>query len=223
VPHKPTVEVDVRTYNFSMTSNGLESTRDLANRCSFIRLKKQPQDYVFKAFPEGGLLDHIKTNQPYYLGCVFAIVREWVQQGQPRSSECRHDFRVWAQTLDWIVTNIFGGPCLMDGHSEARDRVSDPGRSWLRSVALKMADENRLDQDVAATALAELSDEYDLTIPNCRNETDELSRARAVGKAMAKLFSGENTVQVDDFIVTRAPKYSQTAQKMVPHYRFSKN
>jgi hypothetical protein len=223
VPFQPTVEVDVRIYNFSITSNGVETTRDLANRCSFIRLKKRPQDHAFKTYPEGGLLDHIKANQPYYLGCVFAIVREWVKQGRQRSNEHRHDFRPWAQTLDWIVSNTFGGPCLMDGHSEARDRVSDQGRSWLRAVALKMADQNRLDHDVAATALAELSDEYDLPIPNCRSDVDEMAQARAIGKVMAKLFNGENTVRVDDFTVTRTPKYSQSAQKPIPNYRFTRD
>jgi hypothetical protein len=220
-PHKTTVEVDVRPFTFSMTSNGVETTRDLANRCSIVRIKKRPAGYPFRVYAEGGLLEHVKARQPYYLGCVFAVVGEWFMQGCQRSSESRHDFRTWAQTLDWIGANVLGTAPLMEGHDAARDRVSDQGRSWLRAVALKIAEENRLDCELMATALAELCGEHDIPIPNCRAESD-MDRARAVGKAMGRLFADGGPVRVDDFTTIKTLKYSSTQGRDVPHYTFSR-
>jgi hypothetical protein len=221
-PHKTTVEVDVRPFTFSMTSNGIEATRDLANRCSIVRIKKRPVGYPFREYPEGGLLDHVKARQPYYLGCVFAVIGEWFMEGAQRTNESRHDFRVWAQTLDWIVINVLGAAPLLEGHDAARDRVSDQGRSWLRAVAIKLAEENRLDRELMASALAELCGEHDIAIPNCRAES-EMDRARAVGKTMGRLFTDGGPVHVDNFRVLRTMKYSATQLRDVPHYTVTQN
>lgn len=220
-PHKTTVEVDVRPFTFSMTSNGVEATRDLANRCSIVRIKKQPPGYVFRMYHEGGLLDHVRARQPYYLGCVFSVVGEWFMAGSPRTTESRHDFRVWAQTMDWIVTNLFSSAPLMEGHNAARDRVSDQGRTWLRAIALALADDGRLDHDLAASVLAEVSAEHDIPVPLCRADVDDMDRARAIGKVMAKAFREGEALNVDNFVITRSRIYSPAAAKEIPHYRFS--
>ena len=88
------------------------------------------------AIEEGDLLDHVRHWQDYYLGCVFAVIRAWHAHGQPRTKETRHDFREWAQIVDWIVQNIFQTVPLMDGHQQAQERVSNPALVWLRSVVL---------------------------------------------------------------------------------------
>ena len=109
----------------------------------------------------------------------------------------------------------------MEGHNAARDRVSDQGRTWLRAVALALAAENRLDHELAASALAETSGEHDIPVPYCRADIGELDRARAVGKLMSKVFAENDGVQVDNFAVSRSRKYSPTAQKDILHYTFS--
>jgi len=134
VPHRGEVQVDSKGFIFMLTSNGVETTRDLANRGSIIRIRKKPAGYTFAQFPEGDIHQHIVANQPRFLGCVFAIVAEWVTRGQPRPREHRHDFREWAQSLDWIVQNLLRAAPLLDGHEDARSRGSDPRRNWLRSL-----------------------------------------------------------------------------------------
>ena len=91
-----------------MTSNGVESTRDFANRSSIIRIRKRI-GHSYRTYPEGDLLSHVKANQPYYLGCVFSVIREWLEMGKQRTSVTEHDFREWARPLDWIVQNVFPG------------------------------------------------------------------------------------------------------------------
>ena len=220
-PHQTTVEVDVRPFTFSLTSNGVETTRDLANRCSIVRIKKRPPDYEFRTYPEGGLLEHVKANQSFYLGCVIAVVGEWFVRGEQQSAENRHDFRTWARTLDWIAVNVLGAAPLMEGHNEARDRVANQGRTWLRAVALALAGDDQLDRDLTATALAEASGAADIAVPGCRDDVGDSDRARAVGKTMAKIFSDGDGAQIDGFTVTRSRIYSSAAAKEIPHYRFS--
>ena len=132
VPHRGEVQVDPRSFVFQITSNGAETTRDLANRASIVRIKKRPEDYPFKVYSDGDLYAHVVANQPWYLGSIFAVIEEWAAKGRPRTNETRHDFREWVRVLDWIVRNIFNAAPLMDGHDEARQRVSDPRRVWLR-------------------------------------------------------------------------------------------
>ena len=108
-PHRAAVEIDVRKYIIFATSNGLETTRDLENRLIRMRIRKRPPKYKFKSFSGLRAFDHIKKNQSYYLGCVFAIVRHWLENGKKRTRETRHSFREWAQILDWILMTAFKG------------------------------------------------------------------------------------------------------------------
>lgn len=219
VPHQGEIEVDVRPFTFSLTSNGIEVTADLANRCSIVRIRKRPPGYPFRHYAEGDLLAHIRARQPYYLGCVFAVVGAWFMDGCQRTQESRHDFRQWSGVMDWIVQHVFGLPPLMDGHEAARDRVADQNRSWLRAVALAVVKCNWVGTELMAGTIAELCSESDIAIPNCRTE-DELGRAQAVGRCMGRLFAEQSPVTLDGFTVHRAERYSATAEKSLRCYRF---
>jgi hypothetical protein len=70
--------VATRSIFVFMTSNGVETTRDFANRSSIVRIRRR-QGHQFKQFAGGDLLAHIRANEPYYLGCVFSVLWEWVQ------------------------------------------------------------------------------------------------------------------------------------------------
>ncbi len=145
-PYSHNVEIDPRRIILMMTSNRAELTPDLANRSSCVLIVKQPPGYVFQEYPEGDLLVHVRANQPLYLGAVFALTKAWYAAGKPRTKECRHDFREWAQTLDWIVQNLLGEAPLIEGHRETQDRMSTPDLTLLRSVAREVAQAERLDR-----------------------------------------------------------------------------
>src|SRR6266481_2891046 len=126
----------------SPSGYGVNTTRDLANRSNIIRIRKKKDGFVFRKYPEGDLLMHVRARQAYYLGCVFAVVRHWYAEGRLRTNETRHDFREWVQIADWIVRNVFGLVPVMDGHQQAQERVSNPALVWLRSLILAIDQAN---------------------------------------------------------------------------------
>lgn len=201
VPHCREVMIDPSRFIVMLTSNGVETTRDFANRGSIVRIWKR-EGYKFRQYIEGDLLEHIRACQPYYLGAVFAIIREWIEQGCPRSGEIRHDFREWAQTLDWIVQKILGEAPLMDGHQDAQERVSNPDLTFLRNLALLVAEQGRLGESLNASALYEIAESTDLNIPGLRKPGDDKGKL-LIGSIMGRLFMKSNTLTVDAFTVTR--------------------
>jgi hypothetical protein len=221
VPHRGEVLVDPRGFVFQMTSNGVETTRDLANRASLIRIRKRPGGFVFRAFREGDLHAHVVANQPHFLGCAFAVVRAWFDAGQPRTAETRHDFREWAQVCDWIVRNVFAAAPLLDGHEDARERVSDPRRIWLRALCIALRDAKRTGE-LFASNLAEFALENDLPPPNVRADADEAAVARSIGKLMSATFAETQELEIDGFLIRRSKRYSPTAEKEISLYSFSR-
>jgi len=106
-PHRTAVDVDPARFIVLATSNGFETTPDLWNRTVTINLRKRPADYRFEFQSEGDLIAHVRAQQPYYLGCVHAVLRAWIAQGSLQTHEHRHFFRQWARTLDWIIVHLF--------------------------------------------------------------------------------------------------------------------
>ena len=222
VPHKSEVRLDVRGVCFGLTSNGAELNTDTGNRTMLTRLRKQPQGYRFKTFPEGGLLEHVRAQQPYYLGCVITIVRVWYAAGCPRLLT-DHSFREWVGALDWIVQKCFDLPPLLDGHTAAVQRVTSPAQTWLRRVAIAVIQQARARQDLSATALAQISEDASIDVPGS-NSTEPGMAARTVGKALSKCFASEDVIELDGIkIRRRVSKEYVTArheQMEVKHYVF---
>jgi len=200
-PHRREVEIDPSRFFVLLTSNGVEVTKDFANRSSIIRIRKRV-GYAFRKYPEGYLLDHVRARQSYYLGCVFVIVREWIRQGRQRTSETRHDFREWCQTLDWIVQNILGEAPLMDGHEAAQERVSNPDQTFLRKLALAVAEQDRLGETMIASVLYEIAEAGDVDIPRLK-EPDEDKGRKQIGIVLGRLFKATDCLVFDGFTVTR--------------------
>lgn len=201
IPHCKEIEVDPSRFFLALTSNGIETTRDFANRASIVRIRKR-EGHTFRQYEEGDLLQHVRARQPFYLGCVFAIVREWIAQGRQRTNETRHDFREWVQVLDWIVRNIFGEAPLMDGHQQAQERVSNPALTFLRNIAIAVADQDKLGQRLIASQLYEVADTAEIAIPGLR-EPDEEKGKRQIGIVMSRLFKATETVEADAYQVQR--------------------
>ena len=203
IPHKGAIHVDPERFFVSMSSNGAESTLDFANRSCIVRIKKQRQDYPFKKFPEGDLLAHVEAQQPYFLGCIFSIIREWHRLGKPLSTECRHSFKEWVRPLDWICQHILGSDPIMNGHLEIQARVSNPDQGWLRAVMLEVSESNRLGQWVSASELLEMCEGAALPVPGLKPDADETRGRQRIGTLMAKLFKDENQIAVDGLTITR--------------------
>ena len=221
VPHKGEVQIDPRGFVFQITSNGVETTRDLANRASIVRIRKRPAGFLFRAYAEGDLNAYVIAHQPQILGCVFAVVSEWARLGQQRTKESRHDFREWAQTADWIVQNLFGGAPLLDGHEAARERVSDPRRIWLRALYIALRDAGQTGQcEHSATALAEFVLEHELLPPSTRADADELTIARKIGSIMGSVFGQAHTFEIDGFTVQRIERTNTESRNPMKVYRF---
>jgi hypothetical protein len=216
--------IDPSRFFIMLTSNGVETSRDFANRGSIIRIRKR-DGYKFRQYSEGDLLEHIRAHQPYYLGAVFAIIREWIERGLPRSDGTPHDFREWAQTLDWIVQNILDGAPLMDGHQAAQERVTNPGLTFLRNLALLIVEQDRLGEPLIASALYEIADSAALEIPGLREPSEDKGK-RLIGSIMARLFKSANTISVDEFTVTRdeteTARHDGSGTYNAKHYKFEK-
>jgi CHC2 zinc finger len=199
IPHCREIEVDPSRFFVLITSNGIETTRDLANRSSFVRIFKRKN----VQFPD--TLGMVREQQSYYLGCVFAVVRAWHELGKPRTAETRHDFREWCQSLDWIVQEIFGLSPLMDGHIAAQERVSSPALTFLRRIALEVERTDKLDTALMASQIFELAEDADIQIPGLRDEdrhNDEKAK-KIIGIKMASAFKEYQTIELDGFSVVR--------------------
>ncbi len=215
IPHVGNVEIDPSKYFLFLTSNGVESTRDFANRSSICRIKKQPSDYKFKEYPEGDLLTHIKKNQPFYLGCVFAVIQEWHAKGKIKKQPPQHDFRDWASTLRAVTEDILGLAPLMDGHLLAQVRVSNPSLNFVRNLCLAMEQTGEWGHGLNASKLAEFAFDHEIEIPGGRPEdVGDVSKAnKIIGIKMATLFKEGTRCEVESFFVTRTEQNTYRGEK----------
>jgi len=206
IPHRGEITVQPESYFVFLTSNGVDTTRDFANRSNIVRIRKQRPDYEFEKFAEGDLLHHVRHWQGFYLGCVFAVVREWHRQGKLRTSETRHNFREWVQVVDWIGQHIFRLAPVMDGHQQAQESVSNPNLVWMRRVVLTVNEMGGLGRVMTATDLHSLCENAGVAIPGLPLGADEGRCKKVIGTIMSKLFGDSNSLEVDGFTVTRDQK-----------------
>lgn len=204
------LQIDPSKFMVMISSNGYQTTVDLSNRSSIIRIFKRP-GYAFKKWApggvhKGGMLEFVKDFQPLLLSSVFTVIREWHRQGKPRTNDTRHDFREWCQVLDWIVQHIFREAPLMDGHQAAQARVANPDHAFLRQLALALSKRNQMDEAIRASDLFDICEEESVYIPGVANEKrhDETQSKAAIGKLMKRVFGESDAAEVDVFTITRS-------------------
>lgn len=205
VPHKAEIDVNPTKFVFQLTSNGFNSTADIANRASFIRLKKRPSGHVFRSYPAGDLLRHLKANQPHYLGCVFAVIREWVENGEPGNGDTGHSFRDWAQKVGCITDNMFMAQALLGGMDEAVKSMTDPGDSWLRALVHILDKSRSAGAVIAPLSASELAEEAIRTghlPPGITRGEVEKCRQR-IGQIMKERFGDKDEIRVEGKILRR--------------------
>lgn len=200
-------DIDCTPFLWQLSTNGAELTRDLANRSIITRIRKRPNEHVFRTYPEGDINAHVRHHQPKFLGAVHAIIREWARHNRPMTNESRHDFRVWCRCMDWIVQNIFDFPPLLNGHREEQMRTSNPKLQWLRDITHALMTDGYDGRALTASDLAEAAEEHDLPLPGRRDTTEALEVR--VGKLLGRLFkeTGDNTLTVDGRQFTRVAEH----------------
>lgn len=204
VPHKGEILIQPENFFILLTSNGVDTTRDFANRSSIIRIRKQPAGFKFRKYDEGDLLAHVRANQAHYLGCVFAVIRKWHELGKQTTDETRHSFNEWVQVLDWIVQNLFKLPPIMDGHEQAQQRVSNPDMVFLRAIAVAIEQMDELGVAKMASDMQAVCDGAGISIPGLRDGYfDPAHAVRVIGSIMGRLFKEADSIQVDDYRVER--------------------
>jgi hypothetical protein len=215
VPHRGEVPIDASGVLFQLTSNGVETTPDLANRSSIVRMRKRTPGYRWHEWPEGDLLEHVAARQPFYLGCVHSVVRAWIAAGRPRKDNAGHDLRAWAGSLDWIAQELFKVSPLMEGHRAVQERVADRALIWLRDVALAMIRAGRAGQNQSASAIWELCDLEGIELPGSKREVDELRGRQRIGQILGRVFREADSVVLDGLRIERleAPHYDDGQQK----------
>ena len=184
-PYSSNVNVDPSKHVLFISSNGFESTKDLANRSSIVRINKR-LNHNYRLYDGCDLVTHVYDHYTDYLACVFAVVRRWFDAGRKRTAETRHDFKEWCQVGDWIVRNIFAAGPLMDGHEEAKERTSNPNLTFFRNLAVKLEAPERLNEPLTATNIAEFCAEQTIELPGLseRFKDDPKERRIHVGRIM---------------------------------------
>jgi len=205
IPHRGEIMIDPGRFVLMLTSNSAEMTRDLANRSYIVRLRKQVDDYRFQKFHEGDLLDHVQADPGRYLGAVFAVVKHWIDSGQPTTESVQHDFRQWARALDWIVQNVFDAGPLMAGHEAAKSRLSDPSLAFVRSLAVAVIQTGGGDRDHSATELYELAEANTIPIPGLR-DWNESQGPKRTGAAFRRVLADRDEVELDGFVIRASTK-----------------
>lgn len=202
IPHCGSMDIDPTRYVILATSNQFEMTKDLANRANMVRIRKRPMDYNYRKFPEGNLLAHLETNQPLYLGAVYAVVSEWCRRGKPTTDEGRHDFRDWAKALDWIVQNLLGCAPLMDGHQEAQHCTVSPEFQWLKEVCSAIKRIGYFGKEMPTHMIASACSDEGVELPasdGCKydelEEPEQKQVCRQIGKRFSNIFRQSGTAE----------------------------
>ncbi len=221
--------IDPRRFCLMMTTNRAEITVDLANRSSCVKILKQAKDYRFAEFSEGNIVDHVRANQPRFLAAVFAVVREWHRRGKKRTSENRHDFREWAQTLDWIVQNVLHEAPLIDGHEETKARVTNPHLGWLRDVAIAVDGCMMAGTWLRAYELLDIMANGNVEIPghdggSLDDETKRKKILQSIGSKLARCFASTegDALITDQWCITRKEVADSDGRKKKVHMFSSK-
>jgi hypothetical protein len=203
---------------FQLTSNGFESTRDLANRSCITRIRKR-RGFSFRSYPEGNLLEHVAANQPRYLGAIYCVISQWLAHGRQATDDIRGEgrFRRWAQIMDWIVQEFFDLPALMDGHEAAQERAANPALNWLRQVCLAAEAEARLDELLTASDIAEICAAHSLEIPGVSSDALDSKVLLRIGQIMGKAFKNSQIVDCDGFeiVKTEVSQYNEERRRDV--------
>lgn len=214
VAHCPDITINPTRISFSMTTNAASLNRDLANRSAPVRIKKRHKGYEFQRYENDGfILDHIRENQPIFLGAVFRIVREWHNKGceWDRVAAHQHDFSRWAGVMNHIVKDILGEPDMFEGYADVRKMLHTPSQSWLRDIARAMLDSKDSTEPLQTSAILKELEESgnEKLVPGLRDcETLDMGNAARkcatlAGRRLSTLFRDTDEIIIEGTRITR--------------------
>lgn len=194
VPGVASVNIDPRRIYFVMTSNGATFTVDMANRAYPIQMKKRPDKLAdgtplpWRTWDGRYLLEHVRANQPFILGCVWSIVRRWYELGKPTyTGPKRHDFDGWERAIVYIATNMLGLSDPLASNRELQRSLSSSSETWVRSAALAVRDANLLGKGLDASAIYQACIDGEVPVPGSRGPEDgHIAVGRKLGPAFRK-------------------------------------
>lgn len=203
-PHRANVDIEPASHLLSLSSNGFQATKDMANRSSIIRIRKRV-GHQYQVVSGKDLLQRCLEEHPVLLGSVFAIIREWHRCGCPRTTDTQHDLREWAQTNDWIVQNILKEDPLMQDHVDAQHRAANPNLSFARLLAVLVEQEKKLGTELTASELVELCQNHNQEIPGLgkQYQDDEKKTRPRMGTVMKSLFMDADFCRSEGYWITR--------------------
>jgi len=198
-------ETDSRAHLLFATSNGVQMTEDLANRCLIVRIRKQAENYSWNQWPDGGvtgdLLEHLAANRALYLGAVYTVLKCWIDAGMP-TTRTVHSFRDTVGVLNWMVTRVFGWPDVTDAHSQIQQRQANPVLGFLREF-VRAAGEG----EYHASDFLEGAEEHGLSLPEAVEKRPDIEgRPKALGRLFASVFKEQEVVFLDEWRIERIKK-----------------
>lgn len=102
--------------DFSLSGNmGVTYTPDFGNRCRFIRLFLDIEDANSRKFNNPDLHGWCLENRDKILSALFALVRNWFENGKKDGSLPFSSFYEWAKICGGIMESAgYGNPCVQD-------------------------------------------------------------------------------------------------------------
>ncbi|VGO11874.1 hypothetical protein PDESU_00421 [Pontiella desulfatans] len=214
VPHCPDVTIDPTRTVVSMTTNEASLNKDLAYRTAPVRIKKREKGYGFERYENDGfILDHIRLNQPVFLGAVFRIVREWYSNGgqvDPVAAHA-HDFSRWAGVMNYIVKDILCEADMFAGYDDVKKMLYTPNQSWLREVSRALLENKdtsasmqtgdilkELEELGLERLIPGLKDYETLDMGNCLRKCSTLA-----GRKLSPLFRGTGDIVIEGIRIKR--------------------
>ncbi len=194
LPYSKAVSLDTTRSIIQLTSNDANPTKDLMNRSLIISNRKRAKGYK-PVLPWGDdFFPYIECNRSQFLSAVYSVVAAWWAAGKPRTSETRHDFREWVQSLDWMVHDLLGLAPLIDGQTSVT-------AGWFREM-VRCANAGTYE----TKELLNIVDANDIEVPGDNTTAIDLkgNRSRNLGRQLNKaVFRNADAVTVDGKTVTR--------------------
>lgn len=231
--YRPTMAINPTRYILGFTSNKMETTADLANRCNCISLRKQEKEFPAYPLPDGSHGDIrtlVQATQPDFLGAVYMVIKAWVAKGRPRKSVPVYSaFSEFWGVMEYIVTELMGmesptatlGPSVM--------LVTKPIALFLRDIAMICERSHLLNSAMSASKILEIASANDVDMSFLRRsgfgteeEGDGTASKTSLGRHLAGLFGKGDKFEVEDFTVTRDVLHDASTGKDSKRYRISK-
>jgi hypothetical protein len=208
LPFRQEAFIDPTRHLLYISSNGLQTTPDLAERAVIIRTLAQDARR-YKTYPEGELLEHVRANQPYILGCVYAVLKRWIADRRRSYTDTPHRYHAWASAADYIVSEYFGTVRLMEGHDEIQKRATDSALTATRELCLAAAQATTKppagDDWLFTADLVGIAQSNDIFLPGVNPDAPPEDACKQLGTMLGKMFKAANSneIRLDGFVIKR--------------------